>query len=78
MSSLSRWIKNQIEYNKLVRRIMVLWALVLSTYATFVVYNSLELVDGGVATAYSATLALLATVSKFYFDSRKIEDKLDE
>lgn len=67
------WINKQLEYNKLIRRTMVVWALVLSTYATIEVYTSLTLVTAAVATVYTATLALLGTVCKFYFDSRERE-----
>lgn len=75
MSRFLDWINRQLEYNKLVRRSMVVWALVLSTYATFVVYTHLALITAAVATVYASTLALLGTVAKFYFDSRDRELK---
>lgn len=70
MMSFWTWYRTQLEYNKLVRRAMVLWAVVLSTYATWIVYTQLALVTGPVAAVYASTLALLGTVAKFYFDSR--------
>lgn len=73
MTRLLDWFNRQLEYNKLVRRIMVVWALSLSTYATVMIYTNLVLITAPVATVYTATLALLGTVSKFYFDSRDRE-----
>lgn len=65
---------DQLEYNKLVRRFMVLWALALSTYATIAVYTQLELASAAVSSIYATTLALVGVVAKFYFDSRDREN----
>lgn len=69
-------MKDWIENHKLVRRLALLWAFLLITHATIVVFDPtvITLMTGAGATAYGALVGILSTVILFYQNTRAKED----
>lgn len=60
------WFVRLLENHKLVRRLLVLWACLLITVVTFVVFRDLAQVTAPVAAAYSTVVGILSCVLGFY------------
>jgi hypothetical protein len=59
------------EEYKIVRRILVLWAIVTITWTTVLIFTNLALITAPVAAAYGTNVGLLTTVIAFYQWSRE-------
>lgn len=69
-------MKDWIENHKLIRRLALLWAFLLITYATLVVFDPIviTLITAAGASAFTALVGILSTVILFYQSSRGKED----
>jgi len=65
------------EEYKLVRRIIVFWAIITISWTTFVMFSNPVAITDAAAEAYLANIGLLATVIAFYQWSRG-RDKDDD
>jgi len=66
-------IKDLVERHKLVRRILLIWAVAIITYASIRIYEQLELITNQVVTLYGLTVGILSTVIGVYFRDRHNE-----
>jgi len=66
-------IKDLVERHKLVRRILLIWAVAIITYASIRTYEQLELITNQVVTLYGLTVGILSTVIGVYFRDRHNE-----
>jgi len=67
-------IKDLVERHKLVRRLLLAWAIGIITYASIRTYEQLELITTQVVSLYGLTLGILSTVIGVYFKDRYKED----
>ena len=67
-------IKDLVERHKLVRRLLLAWAIGIITYASIRTYEQLELITTQVVSLYGLTLGILSTVIGVYFHDRHKED----
>jgi hypothetical protein len=67
-------IKQAVTYHKLVRRLLLIWAVGIITYATIRTYEQLEMITNQVVSLYGLTLGILSTVIGVYFHDRHKED----
>lgn len=69
-------MKDWIENHKLIRRLALLWAFLLITYATFIVFDpiTITLITASGASAFTALVGILSTVILFYQSARSKED----
>jgi len=64
------WIDDLFEKHKIVRRLLVLWAVILITVVVIWVFDDLTLITAPVASALGIVTGILATVIGFYQWSR--------
>ncbi len=64
-----------LDKHKVVRRAVVLWAVSLITWTTYVLFTDLQAVTGAVAAAYATCVGMLATAIGLYKWTRKSEDE---
>jgi len=69
-------IKTGIIQHKLVRRLLLAWAVGIITYASIRTYEQLEIITTQVVSLYALTVGILSTVIGVYFHDRHKEDKL--
>ena len=72
------WINDLFEKHKLVRRLLVLWAIVLITWVVVVTFSDISLISAPGATALSVVVGILGTAVAFYQWSRSRDDHKDE
>ena len=70
-----KWIESLFEEHKLVRRLMVLWAIILITIIVLATFDDLSLVTASVAAALASVVGMLSVVIGFYIQSRKLDDE---
>ena len=75
MTRLGRWVEALFEEHKLVRRLLVLWALWLITYVVLDAVEKVDKIDGSAAAMISTIVGILATVTAFYIRSRELDDR---
>lgn len=64
-----------LEKHKIFRRLALLWAMSLITYAVWVTFTDVSLITAAVVSALSLVVGLLATVIGFYMHSRFKDDR---
>lgn len=69
-------IKVGVIHHKLVRRLLLAWAVGIITYASIMTYSQLDLITNQVVGLYGLTVGILSTVIGVYFHDRHKEDKL--
>lgn len=69
-------IKVGVIKHKLVRRLLLAWAVGIITYASIMTYSQLDLITNQVVGLYGLTVGILSTVIGVYFHDRYKEDKL--
>lgn len=67
-------IKTGVIQHKLVRRLLLAWAVGIITYASIRTYEQLEIVTSQVVGLYGLTIGILSTVIGVYFHDRHKED----
>lgn len=75
------WLSNLVENRKLVRRLLVLWAVSLITFVTLevvTVLGRMSEITGAVTSFYLGVTALLTAVVAFYQWSREKDDAARE
>lgn len=77
MDKISSFLYRLFEEYKLVRRLIVFWAVITITWTTYVVFSNPVAITDAAADAYLANVGLLATVIAFYQWSRG-RDKDDD
>lgn len=75
LAMLGRWIECLFEAHKLVRRLLVAWAMVLITWVVTRVFGDLAQITAPVATALATVTAILTAVLGFYQWARQNEDR---
>jgi len=65
-----------VEQHKLIRRLVLLWAVIMITYVTFIVFHHPPNIPSGTVTAYGIVVGLLATAIGLYKWSRDREDRI--
>ena len=70
-----RWLDSFFEQHKGARRLALLWAMALITYATHAVFSDLGAVTAPVASAYGVVVGLLSAVIGFYQYLRAQDDR---
>lgn len=75
LAGFGRAIERLFEKHKLVRRLLVFWAVGLITWVVLKTFSDLTLLTAAVATALATITALLTAVLGFYQWSRQNEDK---
>jgi ABC-type sugar transport system permease subunit len=75
MEKFGLFIERLFEEHKLIRRLLVLWAVALITWVITTVFSDLPLLTGAVAAALATVIGLLTVVVAFYQWSRQNEDK---
>ena len=70
-------IKNAFQHYLLMRRITVFLTTLIAGYATWAVYNNLDLANASVASIYATTMGLMGTVVAFYMKHRNEESQGD-
>ena len=75
MTRLGRFIEALFEEHKLVRRLLVIWALWLITYVVLDAVDKVKQIDGSAAAMISTIVGILATVTSFYIRSRELDDR---
>ena len=65
-----RWLDSFFERHKGARRLLLLWAMVLITYATHAMFSDVTQITGPSVTAYATVTGLLSAVVGFYQWSR--------
>jgi len=68
------WCDRQFNQNKLVRRLIVVWAGWLITTVTLKVFSDLTLINSAVVSGFGLVVGILATVLAFYINARIKED----
>lgn len=68
-------VDDAFEKYKLVRRLLVLWAVWLITIVVFRVMDTVTALDGPTVTLVGTIIGILATVTAFYIKSREIDDQ---
>ena len=76
-SKFGKWVEALFEEHKLVRRILVFWAIWLITYVVLTATSKITTIDTASAAMVSTIVGLLATVTAFYIRSRELDDKRD-
>lgn len=71
-----RQIKSGVIRHKLVRRLLLAWAVGIITYASIKTYEQLDMITTQVVSLYGLTVGILSTVIGVYFHDRHTEDKL--
>lgn len=71
-------IKDALEKHKLVRRLLLAWAVGIITYASIRTYEQLEMITTQVVSLYGLTLGILSTVIGVYFRDRHKETLNEE
>jgi di/tricarboxylate transporter len=72
-----------VQHHQLIRRLLLLWAVIIITLVTYIVFTDPPNVPSGTATAYGIVVGLLATVIGLYKWSRdrdaqrKLQEKDD-
>lgn len=69
-------INEFVEKKKGVRRLALGWAVALITFASVVLYTSLDQITPAVATVYGITVGILGTIVGVYFRDRHEDDRL--
>lgn len=69
------FIERLFEEHKLIRRLLVLWAVTLITWTVTRVFSDLAALTAPVATALATVTAILTAVLGFYQWARQNEDK---
>jgi len=67
------WIDRLFNQYKLVRRLLMLWAVLLITYVVVRVFDDVILISAATASALGIVVGLLASVISFYMWSRNEE-----
>ena len=75
MRTIGEWVERLFEEHKLVRRVLVFWALGLITFVILVSFNDLTLLTASVAAAVGTVVGILSVVIGFYIRSRELDDK---
>jgi hypothetical protein len=74
MKRIGEWIESLFEEHKLVRRLVVLWALGLITFVICVTFSDLTLLTASVAATVGTVVGILSVVINFYIRSRELDD----
>ena len=72
---MGKWIENLFEKHKFVRRMLVLWAVLLITWVTYRVVTLIVVIDGAATTLVSIIVGILATVTGFYIKVRELDER---
>ena len=75
MTRLGNLIEALFEDHKLVRRLLVIWAICLITYTVTKGVDMIQILDTPASTFLIAIVGILATVTAFYIRSREMDDK---
>ena len=73
MNGIKTMCHNLVEKHKLIRRLVLIWFLLLVGFGTYRVFNDMEKVNAAVATVYSALVTLNGAIFAFYCQSRNKE-----
>ena len=74
MTRLGKWVEALFEDHKLVRRLLVLWAVWLITVVVLNAIGKISNIDAAAATMVGSIVGILATVTAFYIRSRELDD----
>lgn len=64
-----------IEENKLIRRLVLLWAVGINTWVVYVVFTAPPVIEGGTAAALASVVTIFTGVIGFYQWSRSREER---
>ena len=64
------WIDRLFNRHKLVRRVLVFWAMATILWTSYMMFRDITLINNAAAMAYATNVGLLATVIGFYQWSR--------
>lgn len=73
--NLGKKIDHLFNEHMLVRRLLVIWAIVLITVVVFKLLSIMTTIDTATAAVVSAVVGILATVTGFYIKSRELDAK---
>lgn len=74
----SRYVGKLVEENKLVRRLTLLWSLIVVSWVTVVVFTNPPNISAGTATAYGVAVGILGSIIALYKYGRDKEDERKE
>lgn len=74
MTKFGKWVEALFEDHKLVRRLLVAWAIWLITHVVLKAAAKIEVIDTPTAAMVSTIVGILATVTAFYIKSRELDD----
>lgn len=74
-SKFGKWVECLFEEHKLVRRLLVFWAVTLISWVILRVIPIVNEINAASASMISAIIGILATVTGFYIRSRELDDK---
>lgn len=69
------WLDYQINQNRLVRRILLLWACIVISWVIYKVFTNPPDISGGTVAALTTVVGILTVVIGFYQWSRAKEDE---
>lgn len=75
VAAFGRFVERLFEEHKLIRRLLVIWAMALITWTVTRVFSELAALTAPVATALATVTAILTAVLGFYQWARQNEDK---
>lgn len=75
MAVLAAWLDAFFEQHKGARRLTLLWIIALVTWATLIVFTSLEQITAPVAAAYGSLVGLVTVVTGLYVNLRAQDDR---
>jgi hypothetical protein len=78
MNKFWEFIETLFEDHKLVRRVLVIWAIWLITTVVLTVTDKITTIDTPTAAMVSTIVGILATVTAFYIKSRELDDDSDD
>ena len=73
-----QWVECLFEDHKLVRRLLVIWAVWLITTVVLDAMNKVAVIDAPAATMITGIIGILATVTAFYIRSRELDGKRND
>lgn len=73
MGKIGKFVEALFEEHKLVRRLLVIWAVWLITIVVLDVIEKITVIDAAAASLIATIIGILATVTAFYIRSRELD-----